>query len=58
MKKASIKYEAFSHINTYLENKKINVVNFKLVENEVIKLKKARHIRKCNIPVTRRHYCS
>jgi hypothetical protein len=21
-------------------------------------IKKARHIRKCNIPVTRRHYCS
>jgi DNA-binding transcriptional ArsR family regulator len=37
MKKASIKYEAFLHINTYLENKKINVVNFKLVENEVIR---------------------
>jgi hypothetical protein len=37
MKKASIKYEAFLHINTYLEIKKINVVNFKLVENEVIR---------------------
>jgi hypothetical protein len=29
MKKASIKYKAFFNINTYLESKKINVVNFK-----------------------------
>jgi DNA-binding transcriptional ArsR family regulator len=31
------KIRGFSAHNTYLENKKINVVNFKLVENEVIR---------------------
>jgi hypothetical protein len=31
------------------------ILNYKMKLSEI---KKARHIRKCNIPVTRRHYCS
>jgi hypothetical protein len=41
MKKASIKYEAFSAHKYVFRIKKINVVNFKLVENEVIRKKKS-----------------